>query len=391
MECENCDKQLPVTIRYCPYCGEIIPIRKTKPYWLRAIQAAMLGSIIATILVGGLFGLGGWWYQSTTNYEVTNSRPSITPLNPNLTIPTNNTSTIIYLKKLSQITTAIDIAIQGDYLFLTDPHGLQIFDIAIPAEPLWVADYPSDVVPRAKIAILPGYLYLVDNTQMEIVNMANVVQPKSLSTVAYNPNLAGDVWNVSLNRVYAYIAAGPHGLHILKVANPYTPHRLTTYTIPDYEVWDVAIVDDQAYLALGSAGLWVLDIEPLSDIPVRQGALRTQGVVRRVLPLATTPYLVAAVGHGIEIINITNPNNPTSITYSDFDQQLGSVSDMVVVDNMVYLATAGGVALVDVSLPTSPTLLGFYQTTTQVATLAVKDDYLYVVDWRGNVLLMRQQ
>ncbi|OAD21120.1 LVIVD repeat-containing protein, partial [Candidatus Thiomargarita nelsonii] len=58
----------------------------------------------------------------------------------------------------------------------------------------------------------------------------------------------------------------------------------------------------------------------------------------------------------------------------------GNYDDVAVAGNYAYAATGRGLAIVDISTPTAPTLAGSYDTSGSALGVAVDGNYAYVAD-----------
>ncbi|MFM7908518.1 MAG: LVIVD repeat-containing protein, partial [Microcystis sp.] len=88
-----------------------------------------------------------------------------------------------------------------------------------------------------------------------------------------------------------------------------------------------------------------------------------------------------AVGDTLEIIDISNPSNPTfKGNYDIYEGQ-----DVQIVGNYAYLADwDSGLQIIDISNPTTPTLKGNYDTSGTALGVQVVGNYAYLADdWLG--------
>ncbi|MBD2624718.1 DUF4347 domain-containing protein [Microcystis flos-aquae FACHB-1344] len=90
-----------------------------------------------------------------------------------------------------------------------------------------------------------------------------------------------------------------------------------------------------------------------------------------------------AVGDTLEIIDISNPSNPTfKGNYDIYEGQ-----DVQIVGNYAYVADWGsGLQIIDISNPTTPTLKGNYDTSGLALGVQIVGNYAYVADGGGSGL-----
>ncbi|WP_278047005.1 bluetail domain-containing putative surface protein, partial [Dolichospermum circinale] len=81
---------------------------------------------------------------------------------------------------------------------------------------------------------------------------------------------------------------------------------------------------------------------------------------------------------GLQIINISNPSTPTLVGTID---TLGTASRVQVVGNYAYIADGGsGLQIIDISNPSTPTLVGTINTPGYAESLVIEGKYVYVAD-----------
>ena len=69
---------------------------------------------------------------------------------------------------------------------------------------------------------------------------------------------------------------------------------------------------------------------------------------------------IAANNHGLDIIDIGNPAKPAAVGNAPIDSRTSRAIAVYVNGNYAYMACSGGLHIVDVSIPTSPQVVGFY-------------------------------
>ncbi|MCW9681958.1 DUF4347 domain-containing protein, partial [Dolichospermum planctonicum UHCC 0167] len=207
----------------------------------------------------------------------------------------------------------------------------------------------------------PGCLYL-GNSQLNLTNIHNYTQQlqqwQPQNILLYGCNVAaGD--------------AGAEFIHKL--------HQITNATIS-------ASTTKTGNAALG--GNWQLEVNipatetfhgtslHLSDIiadtlhsyqgvfaPTLVGNYNTPGYAKDVQIVGSYAY-VADNDSGLQIIDISNPTNPTRKgSYDTSDYFLDSAQGVQVVGNYAYVAYLdSGLQIIDISNPTTPTLKGNYDT-----------------------------
>ncbi|WP_223211107.1 DUF4347 domain-containing protein, partial [Microcystis aeruginosa] len=154
-------------------------------------------------------------------------------------------------------------------------------------------------------------------------------------------------------------------------------------------VWDrlsyaigVTVVGNYAY-AVGDT-LEIIDISNPSN-PTFKGNYNTSGYTQDVQIVGNYAY-VADSGSGLQIIDISNPTNPTlkGNYYTP-----GLAYDVQIVGNYAYVADYdSGLQIIDISNPTNPTLKGNYNTSGLAFGVQIVGNYAYVADYNSGLQII---
>lgn len=169
----------------------------------------------------------------------------------------------------------------------------------------------------------------------------------------------------------AYIADDVQGLQIVDVRQPDALVLLGSFTPPSAAI-GVYVVNQRAYLACGTGGLWVLDVSN-SAHPAVLGYYA--GVARKVWVAGS----VAAIVDGD--LRLLNVSNPAVLTIAGSYLTPGDATTVQISGTVAYVADPGGlgVATLDISNPSSPTLLGTANYGSDGASaVSVAGSYAYV-------------
>ena len=99
-------------------------------------------------------------------------------------------------------------------------------------------------------------------------------------------------------------------------------------------------------------------------------------------------YAYIGEGGRLTILNITDPQNPSVVGKTSLLQ--GVVEGVTVSGDYAYVADyKEGLRVIDVSDPTSPTEVGYYNTPGYAEDVAVSGDYAYVADGGGGIFILR--
>lgn len=267
-----------------------------------------------------------------------------------------------------------------------------------------------------------GYVYFQPtvNTGLRIVNVANPASPVPLGRCRTNYAEANSV-AVSGNRAYLALATSPPlGLGVVDISSSASPSVLGVYDTTAAHGMDVAVSGNVAYAAVGG-GLVTLDVSDPAHI-VLLGVWSGNYGVSRVILSGTIAYVA---GSGLNLIDVSDPahlvrlggispanissvavsgnyaftvggnelrvydvSNPSNVFWRT-DITLSNALDLTLVEDMAYVACgSNGVAMVDISTPTSPTVIGTAPTLGEARSLAVAGDLVYVADGAAGLTIL---
>jgi hypothetical protein len=120
-------------------------------------------------------------------------------------------------------------------------------------------------------------------------------------------SLPGFANNVEVSGDYAYVAAGPAGLHVVDVSSRRAPVLVRTLALPG-NANDVRLRAPYAYVAGGSAGLHVVDVSNPLD-PALVASVDTPGEAID-LAVGSDAVFVADGSSGVQVIGVADPAHP---------------------------------------------------------------------------------
>jgi len=254
------------------------------------------------------------------------------------------------------------IALLGRYAYVADEEGgLQVVDVSSPTAPTIRGFYPTTGWTDG-ITVLGGHAYVADEVAgLEIFDLGNPTIPSLLSSI----NLGGTPEDVlatsSTNGTFAYVTTGA-SLCVIDVSNPLAPVLRGQTGMGRGGVFSIAMSGNYVFGAsLSDTDIHMVDVSnPNAPVDSQPSA----GGYGTCLPSAVAVsnnylYAVSDVnGIGFVVFSISG----TNLTYvSQYKNMSSTGYNMFISGNRAYIA--GGVAgfeLVDVSNPTSPSLLAQY-------------------------------
>lgn len=135
-------------------------------------------------------------------------------------------------------------------------------------------------------------------------------------------------------------------------------------------IYDVKISSGYAYCAF-SNGLVILDVTDTASISFVGQALCLSSC--SAVDVSGEYAFVAGGYSGMQIINISDPSNPRWLNYYDTN---GWVADVCVSGNFAYVADiSAGILILDISAPYNPILVGTYAVGTKA--VKIRGDFVY--------------
>ncbi|UCH35434.1 MAG: hypothetical protein JSV65_03545, partial [Armatimonadota bacterium] len=231
------------------------------------------------------------------------------------------------------------IEVSGDYVYLTArayyDTGLTVVDVSTPGEPVVVGRY---VDPEWNmwlgLAVAGRYVYVARANSLWIMDVSDPSCPKLAGA------LAGLNWaeDVAVHGDNAYVARGRQGLSVVDVSDPTRPAEIGHWQTHGL-AYGVAVSDSHAYVG-DSNSMYVLDIaDPFNPVPVGSLALSEpvwpdSNLVSDIAVSGAYAYVVTG-GAGLRIVDVSDPTHPKEVAFWDTP---GGALDVAVSDGRVYVA-----------------------------------------------------
>jgi len=286
-----------------------------------------------------------------------------------------------------------------DYVYSIDVQGalaalvlqggaVELLDLSEPDEPQHLSEIGEGW--WAVDLVLEGsYLYVVRSDSLTVVSIADPSNPVALATCyagvyIQRGELAGRTMVLADNTI---------GLRVVDVTDPHAPALVATVDT-SYGPYDVDVFPGDRYVAMGSYQDWVKIIDLEADPPA---------VIHTISGL-TSPWGVAIAGDYLAVLTTpgTYNNALTVFEYispTEFEEKgtvsiSGGVENIEGAGDLVYLAaTSHGLRAVNIGNPDAPELLGTYPLSGYCIDLALTADRIYTaiaytvsgvdVLWRG--------
>ena len=307
-----------------------------------------------------------------------------------------------------------DIEIIGQYAYLMNgaDEGLYILDISIPAHPdllghtPFVKMHPHSGRYKQDIAVSGNYAFISDTDYFRAIDISNPGLPAEIAIITPDYTLRG----IGISGTNAYLAADDGGILAIDISDPASPQiigqtmtandarditvvegrayistlcGMEIYRIVDpqgliqignYEqfgVYSIEIIDNFAYLTTDN--VHIINIDDPGN-PICESVITTRGSAVGVTLTAKHAFIAEGY-NGVCVIDISKKTDPQEVGYWDTG---GYVTAIDVVGQYAYVADAlDGLRVIDVSDPYTPCLVGFYDAGRYPEDIAVSGDKIY--------------
>ncbi len=144
----------------------------------------------------------------------------------------------------------------------------------------------------------------------------------------------------------------------------------------------ITLHDDLAYMGIGQRLLIVDIFDPSLPSTVGQTSV-LPGVITAVVAVGNFAYVTDGEG-GLHIINISDPASPSE---SGFYDTPGDARDVMVMGSYAYVADWYGLRIIDISNPANPTETGFCDTVIPARGVTVAGSYAYIARHGGLTII----
>jgi len=238
----------------------------------------------------------------------------------------------------------------GSVAYLIGYDGLQVFDVVAPGAPRLLATI--NVSGQAyDVQVVDKWAYVADGRGILVYDVSEADDPRLVGRV--------DTGSSHIVRVIghlAFVGGLDSSMRVVDVSLPSDPRVVAEVEGHDDMVWDIAVADGRAYVAWGHWGLKVVDVSTSSASRIIGGIDKT-GVTFGVDVSGNHAYL--ATGGGLEVVDVSDPRSPRLVVSTDPVPDLTVATAVRVHGTTAYVYRPSiGLMVVDVTLPSAPRLEG---------------------------------
>lgn len=221
-----------------------------------------------------------------------------------------------------------------------------------------------------------GYIFLADNlNHLKIIDLSNPSSPQKIAEVQ-----TSDIRAIAVQNNLVYLVGYENALEIYDVSNITAPLKISTVNESTSAAHhDIFVVGDNAFIVDYNIGLKIYNIsDPLNPFKISQ--YNDTNDCCRIFVKNDFAYLGYQYNVGLKIINITNPLKPECAYDLGFENK-GRIYDIFVMNNYAFIAgIPPGIAIVDVTNPLSPTVIGEFSNGGIANKVEIEQGFAFLAD-----------
>ncbi|NQV15850.1 CSLREA domain-containing protein [bacterium] len=246
----------------------------------------------------------------------------------------------------------------------------------IPGSDQLLADYDSDGVELVgrypygycvTASTYDEYVCISNGTVMEILNVHTMDPVGQIITESI-------VSSIFVDSTFAYIANWSDGFKVVDISDPFNPVLVDSLAF-EGQCWDVSVFGDYAYLGNDVNGLQIINVtDPTNVVHSSTFLPETPSGFEYAQVVGDIAY--ASSQSGLYILDISDPTNPTELSYSASENGSWMVH---VVDTVAYLPEfTAGIRMLNISDPENPVEMGYFGTPSSALWMEVVGTTAYV-------------
>jgi len=259
-------------------------------------------------------------------------------------------------------TNDVDVKVVGQYAYLIDG-GLYIIDLSNPANPTDLGFLGSF---GGNLDVVDGLAY-VASSDFRIIDVTDPMSPTQIGGLGS----VGGI-DVAVHGNLAFLSTD--GLQVVDVSDPVAPTLTGMVANPLHEPWlGVAAIAGHGLAAAFDHGIRVIDATDPST-PAEVAAIDSPGVNRNAVYSDGVLY-IAAFQRGLRGVDVSDPETSVDLAFLDLG---GQVLDVAVAGDLVVAVGGPPLTVIDVSDPSSPTIVGSDPTAFGGEAVELVDGLAYV-------------
>ena len=245
--------------------------------------------------------------------------------------------------------------------------GIEIWDLTDLINPTRMSRFPTEPYPRSGIAFIGDYLFFTTNYSIWSLDISDPYNPTVADELLIGNNLISQMY---LKGNTAYIVTSSQGVKLVNLTNPLDLQLMISYGFLSGNEIDIA--GNYLYAVNTSGALTILNITD-SLLIVYAGGLSLGGYPTDIEVFNNKAYIAkAGTDGGIQIVDVTTPSTPVSISLYSGDYEF--ISGM---GDYVYLSRNSTFSILDVSDSSSVQYVSGFDFPGFVNDVSVSGSYAY--------------
>lgn len=180
------------------------------------------------------------------------------------------------------------------------------------------------------------------------------------------------------------VSTGSTGVRFLDISDP--DHLQESSYYQTAESIDSVILQGNLAFIGGFGYFRILSLANI-HMPVQMGSYLGNFAVKSIAVAGSYAYVALSMGYQrLLILDVSNPSNPALA--STIDPGISLITSIVTADSLLYMGQANGqFSLWDISVPTSPQMLGSYTTHMQTTDINIRGNHAYLAAPSGMFIL----
>ncbi|HEY0738329.1 MAG TPA: hypothetical protein VGD69_25650 [Herpetosiphonaceae bacterium] len=281
--------------------------------------------------------------------------------------------------ELSLVDVAYDMQLVGNRIYVTTrsyQQDLLIIDVGDPSQPSLSGVYGSLDISLFTFHVVGSMIYALDyseNFALLLIDASNPSQPQLRSSYRLSNLAVGEIWAEG-DTVYLF-SGFLRDVQVIDVSDPTAPQYRGAYTSTN-EIGDVQVVGGRAYVLIYGT-ITIAELDTPSQ-PQVYSHFRLSSYTDELQVAGDLLYIIGSE-IGLQIYDISDPAHPVlrGAYYGTDPEQPETFGSLYVHGNIAYIIDDRELTLLDVSDPTSPTLLERYEDIHIFSNLRVVGNRLY--------------
>jgi hypothetical protein len=287
------------------------------------------------------------------------------------------------------------VTVTGNYAIVSKASGLNIWNLANPAQPIFESSFRPDVVFTTSLASSGSLVCAGDmgahSPSLLVIDIANPQTPTQVSSFGTK----GGPQRIAVSGTVGYLASGWSDLLTVDLYNPLQISELgTSNEESSYSAFDVVIRGNFAYTACGSGGLMVFDVSNPAQ-PEYIASVQEIVSIRRIIIVGDYAYVIdgySGSSFWLRTFSLQQPAAPVGVDTLFITNYASGNCGIQAANGYLYYGREWGFYVYSLTNPAAPQLVGSCDLPHAlgfcVTDLSLLDHYAYVAYWNGGIRII---